>query len=154
MAPSAKRWVASKPQVGPLSMPIKDAEDQFVTIFNRERPELVEDAPHLDAIGGVRVASILGSDQQAVGLLTAGAQIRSVVMAISQDEADFGGHLTQQGGCRLAIGDIGGGQQSSDGEPHTSDDRDEMQFPAIHESMPPGFGPEGLRINRDMGRSP
>ena len=57
MAKSAKRWVASKPQVGHLSMAIKDAEDQFVQIFPRERPELVEDAPHLDAIVGVRVAS-------------------------------------------------------------------------------------------------
>ena len=69
MAPSAKRWVANKPQVGHLFMPIKDAFEMFVKIFNRERPELVEDTPHLDAIVGVRVASILSSDQQEVGLL-------------------------------------------------------------------------------------
>ena len=67
--PFAKRWVASKPQVGNLSMPIKDAEDQRMKIFHRTGTQLMEDASHFHAIIGVRRASILGRNLQAVRCL-------------------------------------------------------------------------------------
>ena len=57
MAPNANRWVAIKPKVGNLSMSIKDAEDQLMQIFHRNGTELMENAPHLDPVVGVRVAS-------------------------------------------------------------------------------------------------
>jgi hypothetical protein len=43
-------------------------------------------------------------------------------MAITQDEADFGGNLAEQSGSRLAIGNIGGSEHSSNGKPDGRDD--------------------------------
>jgi len=57
MAPNAKRWVASKPKVGNLPMPIKDAKDQLMKVFHSKGTELVEDASHFDPVAGVRAAS-------------------------------------------------------------------------------------------------
>jgi hypothetical protein len=79
--PKAKRWVAMRPKVGHLSMSIKDAEDQFMHIFNRERPQLMEDAPDVNPIVGVRVASLLRGHQQSVGLRTILMQVRRLVGA-------------------------------------------------------------------------
>ena len=54
LPPFAKRWVAIRPQVGNLSMSIKDAEDQLMNIFHRNGTELVKDAPHFDPVVSVR----------------------------------------------------------------------------------------------------
>jgi hypothetical protein len=82
MAPDAKRWVAMRPQVGNLSMPIKDAEDQLSKIIHGTGTELVEDASHFDPIVGVRIASIPGCHQQTICLLTDLVQVGGIVMAI------------------------------------------------------------------------
>ena len=104
---------------GNLPMPIKDAFEMFVKIFDGPRTQLVKDTPHLDALVGMGAASIVGGDQQAVGLLADLAQIRGVVMAIAQHETHLGGDFSQQGRRRLTAGDIGRSEQSSKGN-HTS----------------------------------
>src|SRR6266852_4294741 len=117
MAHNAKRWVAIKPQVGHVSMPIKDAFEMFVKIFHRKGTQFVKDASHLDSIIGVGVASIRGGHQEPISLLAVLVQVRRVVMAITQNEADFGGNFAEQSGSRLAIGTICGSEHSSNGKP-------------------------------------
>ena len=131
-------------------MSIKDAFEVLIKIFHGDRAELVKDAPHCDPIVDVRVASILGHHQQPVRLLAIFAQIRRVVMAIAQDEADFGRNFAQQSGSRLIVSNSGRGQDKSLGKSDRCNDRDEMQFPAVDESMPTGFGPVRLGINGGM----
>jgi hypothetical protein len=53
----------------------------------------VEDASNLNAIIGMRIASILAGHKQTVILLTDLLQIGRVVMAVAQDEAHFGRNL-------------------------------------------------------------
>ena len=121
MAPNAKRWVAMRPQVGNLSMPIKDAEDQLSKIFHGTGTELVEDASHFDPIVGVRIASIPGCHQQTICLLTDLVQVGGIVMAIPQHEAHICRHFAQQGRSRRTHGDSGGSQDSGDGKPNRRD---------------------------------
>jgi hypothetical protein len=115
-------------------MPVKDPFEMLVKIFHRNGTQFVKDPANLHAIIGVRILSIPGGHQQPIGLGTVLVQIRRVVMAISQNEADFSRNLAQQSGSRLAIGDIGGSQHSSNGKPNGGDDRNHVQFPAIDES--------------------
>ena len=46
-----------------LTVPVKDTLEMLVKIFNRARPKLMEDPPHLDALVGVSVAAIPGRHQ-------------------------------------------------------------------------------------------
>jgi hypothetical protein len=132
--PSAKRWVATKPQVGNLSMPIKDAFEVFIKIFHRDGTEFVKEASDFHAIIGVGIASILCGHQQPIRLVTVLVQVRGVVMEISQDETYIGGNFAQQSRSRLTIGDIGRSQHRRDGKPDGCHDGDDVQFPAIDES--------------------
>jgi len=99
--PSAKRWVATKPQVGNLSMPIKDAFEVFIKIFHRDGTEFVKEASDFHAIIGVGIASILRGHQRPIRLVTVLVQVRGVVMEISQDETDIGRNFAQEIGSRL-----------------------------------------------------
>jgi hypothetical protein len=90
MAPNAKRWVAIRPQVGYLSMPIKDALEMLMKMFHSTGTELMEDASHFDSIVGVRIAPIRGRNLQAICLLTVLVQFRGVAMPIPQHETNFG----------------------------------------------------------------
>ena len=98
-------------------MAIKDAFEMLIKIFHRDGTQFVKDPSHFDPLVGVRVASILGRHQQPVCLLTVLAQFRRVVMTVTQDETDFGGHFSQQIGRRVTIGDIGGSLHGSDRKP-------------------------------------
>jgi hypothetical protein len=71
-------------------MPIKDALERLMKIFHRDGPKCVKDPSHFDAIIGVGVTAIPGRHQQTVITLTELMEFRRVVMAITQDEADFG----------------------------------------------------------------
>jgi hypothetical protein len=103
-------------------MSIKDAFELFVKIFHRHRAELMEDTPHFDPVVGVRIASIEGRYEQPIRLCAERVQVRRVVMAVPQHEADIGGNFAQQGRSRLTISDIGGSQHGSQRKPDRCDD--------------------------------
>ena len=74
-------------------MSIEDAFEVFIKIFHGNGAQLVKDAPDLDPIISVGIASIRGGHEQTVSLLTVLTQVRRVVMAIPQDKTDVGGHF-------------------------------------------------------------
>src|SRR5947209_108623 len=135
-------------------MSVKDAFEVFIKIFHGNGTELMEDASDLDAVIGVRVASILSGHQQTIISRTDLVEFRGVVMAITQDEANFCGNFPQQLGSRITISHIGRRQYSCNGKPDGSDDGNHMQFPPIDPAMPTRFGPMGLGVNRGMGNFP
>src|SRR5258708_33889996 len=135
-------------------MPIKDAEDQLIKIFHGTGTQLMEDASHFDPIVGVRITPILGRNLQAIRVLTGRVQFRRVVMAITQDEADLGGHFTQQVRCWVTLSDSGGSQHGSDGKPDRCDDRDDVQLPAIDESTASPIWSSGLPYQWRCGGFP
>jgi hypothetical protein len=126
-------------------MPIKDAEDQFMKILNSCGAKLVKDASHLDAIIGMGIFPIVSSNEQAVILLTQLPQMRRVVMTVAQDKTHFSRNFCEQMRSGFTISDIGGCECCGEREPYACHDRDNMPFPAIHESMPARFGEVGLR---------
>jgi DDE superfamily endonuclease len=77
--------------------------------------------------------------------------VQGVVMAITQDETDVGGNFAQQSRSRFTLGNIGWGQQRSDGKPEPCDDGDDVQFPARDPTMPARFGPVRFGLNGGMG---
>src|SRR5258708_25845089 len=77
-------------------MPIKDAIEMLVKIFNSQGTQFVKDAADIHAIIGMGVICIFGGDQHTVITLAERIQVRRVVMAIPQDETDFGKNLAQQ----------------------------------------------------------
>ncbi len=105
-------------------MPIKDALEMLMKIFDGTRTQFVKDATDFHPVIGMGVTSILGGDQYPVIALAEFMQTRRVVMAIPQHETDFGGHFAQQSR----------GQHGRDGKPDSSHHRDDVQFPAIDES--------------------
>ncbi len=64
-------------------MPIKDALEMPVTIFDRSGTQLVKDAPDFTPVIGMGIASILGGHEQSVGLLAGLVQIGRIVMAVA-----------------------------------------------------------------------
>src|SRR5258708_12255496 len=100
-------------------MPLKNAFEMFIKIFNSQRPQLVKDASHLDPIIGVRIATILGSDQEPITLLTGCSQFRSIVMAITQHEANFSGYLPQQFSRWVTTADLIRRDHTAHGKPNT-----------------------------------
>src|SRR6266700_6711752 len=94
MAPNAKRWLAIKPQVGNLSMPIKDTFKMLMKIFHRNGTEHMEDASHFDTIAGVWIVSIWGRHEKPIRLVTVLAHFGGIVMAITQHEKE--GTLQEQ----------------------------------------------------------
>ncbi len=51
-------------------MSIKDTFEMLIKIFNGDGTQFVKDASYLDAIVGMRVASIAGRNQQPIGSLS------------------------------------------------------------------------------------
>jgi len=103
-------------------MPIKDALEMLIKIFDGTRTQFVKDPADFHAIISMRVASIFGGDQHPVIALAERMQVGRVVMAIPQHETHFGRHFAQQSRSRLAIGTICGSEHSSNGKPGGRDD--------------------------------
>src|SRR5258708_28390416 len=108
-------------------MRIKDALEMLVKIFHRDGQQFVKDPADFHTIIGMRVASILGGHQQPIGLLTVLVQVWRVVMAIPQDEANFGRNLAQQSGRRLAIRAICGSEKARNWETRPPRGRDDAE---------------------------
>src|SRR5258706_10539838 len=135
-------------------MPIKDAFEMLIKIFDGKGTEFVKDPADFHAIISMRVPSILGGDQHPVIALAERMQVGRVVMAIPQHETDFGGHFAQQFRSRLTIGDIGWCQHGSDGKPDGCHHRDDVPFPAINESTTTPIWSNGPRYQWRYGGFP
>ena len=69
-------------------MSIEDAFEVFIKIFHGNGAQLVKDAPDLDPIISVGIASILGRHEKPIRLVTVLAQFGGIVMAITQHEKE------------------------------------------------------------------
>ncbi len=81
-------------------MPIKDAFALLIKIFHRHGAELVKDVSDFHASIGLGVASIAGSRQQPIRMLTVLVQFRRIVMKITQDKTHVCGNFAQQNRSR------------------------------------------------------
>lgn len=100
------------------------------------RAQLVKHARDLNASIRMRIAPIAGGHQEAAILEAERVQFIPMVMTIAQNKANFKREFTQKKRSLIAISDIGWGHLSGQGNPNGSDRRNQMQFPAIDESMP------------------
>jgi hypothetical protein len=115
-------------------MSIKDALEVFVNMFHGDGAQCVKEASDFHSIIGVRVAPIRGGHQQTVIALADLMEFRRVGMAITQHEAHFGGHFAQQVRSWLIVSDSGWGKHSGKRKPDCRHNRNDVQFPARHES--------------------
>jgi hypothetical protein len=76
-----------------LPVSIKDAFEVFVNIFDGGGTQPMEDASHLNPTVGVRITSIPGRHEQAIGQVTVLAQFWRIGMTIPQNKADFSRNL-------------------------------------------------------------
>src|SRR4051812_18347963 len=79
----------------------------LVEVLDRGGTQLMEDAPPLDAVVGVRVAALPGGDEDLTGCAAGGAYVRGIVLVIPEDEAPLGGQHRQQQGGDLVVGGVG-----------------------------------------------
>ena len=121
---------------GNLPMPIKDAFEMLIKIFHRKGTELVKDASDFYPIIGMGIAPIAGGHEKTIILFTRAAQIRNIVMAVTQHEANTCGNFPQQGWCWVIISHIGDSHYRCYREPDCSDNGDEVQLPAIDPAVP------------------
>ena len=131
-------------------MPINNAFEMLIKMFHSDETQFVKEASDFHASICVGVPSLLGRHQQPIRLVTVRMQVRRVVMTISQDEPDLGGHFAQQIWCRVTISDIGRSQLGSNGKPDRYDDGNDVPFPDVDPAVPARFGPVGFGINRGV----
>jgi hypothetical protein len=120
-----------------LAVAVKDAFELLVEVLNRPRPQPVEQATHLDARIGLRVAPRLGRHQHPFVDRAEVLQVRVMLALVSEQEAQFGRQLREQERCFDIVGDIGRGQIGGQRNPDGGHRRHQMQFPAATQPCQP-----------------
>src|SRR5829696_735877 len=124
-----------------LSMPIEDALEVFVEVFDSQRSQLVEDTPHLPTHIILWPPASVSGHQPPLLEHAYRSQQRSVVMSVSQQVAYVSRQFALTHDYQLAgfstIISISRGKFGSQRYPNVGHYRDKVQLPPIDPPMPP-----------------
>src|SRR5258708_14575085 len=116
---------------GHLGMPIENGFKQVIEGFNGLRAQFVENTPNLNTSIGMRIFSASGSDQQAVITRTRLAQVRVVVMRITQHKTHLFGQLSQQQRWHCGSSGVGDSQLGCQWDPDRTNGNSQIQWRTI-----------------------